>query len=96
MKETSLVLLTRGTEVECPSAVYRPAIESPPMAPSNSEVVAGSIVAQLPRRWKKERGCKVRTPAGDFVITAVPQADKTVRLEGKNIAAVAAALHLKR
>jgi hypothetical protein len=96
MKQTSLTLLTRGTEIECSSAVYRPPIESAPGAPENPEVVAGSIVAQLPRRRKKERGCKVRTPEGDFIITAVPQADKTVRLEGKNIAAVAAALHLKR
>jgi hypothetical protein len=95
-EETKVVLLSRGVEIECTSPVYRPAIESAPGGRENPEVVAGSIVVELPRRWKKPRGCKVRTGAGDFSVKAVPLPDTTVRLEGKNIAAVAAALHLKR
>jgi hypothetical protein len=83
-------------EIECDSPVFRPVIESAPLSKEDTEVVAGSIVVTLPRRWKKPRGCKVRTSAEDFAVKAVPQSDTSVRLEGKNIAAVAAALHLKR
>jgi len=93
-EDKKVILLSRGVEIECQSPVYRPAIESAPGGRDNPEVVAGSIVVELPRRWAKARGCKVRTVEGDFSVKAVPQPDTTVRLEGKNIAAVAAALHL--
>jgi len=58
------------------------------------EVMAGSIVADFPRRWRVPRGCKVRTPAGDFIVTASPHPDRTIRLEGKNLEKIAAALGL--
>jgi hypothetical protein len=57
-------------------------------------VIPGSIVVDFPRRWKRPRRCRVRTDVGDFAVTVIPQPDRRVRLDGKNVAALAAALKL--
>lgn len=91
------VLLTRGVEIPCRNAIHRPAVRAPAAPFSKHEPedsVASSIVANYPRRWKRSRGCKIRTPAGDFIVTAIPHHDGMIRLEGKNIDAVARAIGL--
>jgi hypothetical protein len=90
----TLTLISRGIETEARHLAYRAAIESAPGGRKNPEVVAGSIVVEIPRRWKKPRSCKIRTAAGDFSVKAIPQPDSTLRLESKDIASVAAALNL--
>ena len=92
----SFVLLTRGQEIECANPIYRPAIEYPPLSGLCKTVIPSSLIADFPRRWKLARGCKVRTPKGDFIVTAIPQPDRTIRLDGKNIDAVAGALRVTR
>ena len=94
--EETFNLLTRGMEIVCKNPIYRPAIKSPPLSGHKGEVFASSIVVEYPRRWKLPRGCKVQTPSGEFIVTATPQPDHRIRLDGKNVDAVAAALHLKR
>src|SRR5688572_14256027 len=92
-------ILTRGMEIPCAGAVYRPAVKAPHglfSKRTSPDPVAASIVAEYPRRWRKSRGCKVRTAGGEFLATAIPHHDGMIRLEGKNIDAIAVTAGIDR
>lgn len=95
-KEKSLLLVTRGTEIECRNPVYRGAIHTPALITKRRKVAPSSIVADFPRRWKNPRKCKVRTTAGDFPVTATPHPDHSILLDGENIDEIASAIGLSR